>query len=291
MIETGGAAPGPSAGSAGRSNSRLDNSEGHAYTVVNYKIATLMKNIDLRPALRDSALGIGTLALLLSVIFLAMRAYGTMGPPAARALMALMCLAMAALPWVLLSAHGRDQIGLRRPRDGAWSAAAIGVSFGVTMATLSFALGYLLYGQASDNWFVSVANSYRSHPTAGFSLLQLHLTFTSAALLFSPIGEELFFRGFLQKVLEERLTPLVSTCVQSGLFALVHLCHHGILATAAGLMLLPLSAALWVLLMFGLSLGLSWLRRASDSLLPAVLGHAAFNAAMNGFIFACLWRN
>lgn len=246
-----------------------------------------MNSIDLRPALRDRALGIGALALLLSVVFVAMRAYSALGPPAARPLIALMCVAMGALPWILLSPHGRYQIGLRQSRNGAWYAAAL--AFAITVASLCFGLGFLLYGQAPDNWFVSVANSYRSHPTTGFSLLQLHLTFTSAAVLFSPIGEELFFRGFLQKVLEQRLTPRASTCVQSGLFALVHLCHHGIVVTAAGMTLLPVSAALWVMLMFGLSLGLSWLRRASDSLLPAILAHAAFNAAMNGFIFAFLW--
>ncbi len=246
-----------------------------------------MKSIDLKPALRGRLLGIGTLALLLSAVFLALRAYASLGPPAARGLIALMCVAMAVLPWVVLSPHGRHQIGLKLPTGALWLGVAL--ALGVGFASLCFASGFLLYGQGPDNWFVSVANNYRAHPTAGFSLLQLHLTFTLAALLFSPIGEELFFRGFLQKVLEQRLTPNASATVQSGLFALVHLCHHGILATAAGFVLLPGSAALWVLLMFTLSLGLSWLRRASDSLLPPVLAHAAFNGAMNSFIFAWLW--
>lgn len=266
----------------------LDISERHAYTCLNYENCNInMKSIDLKPALRGRLLGIGTLALLLSAVFLGMRAYSTLGPPAARGLIALMCIAMAVLPWLVLSPHGRYQIGLKQPTGSAWYGAAL--ALGLAFAGICFASGYVLYGQTADNWFVSVANSYRAHPTAGFSLLQLHLTFTIAALLFSPIGEELFFRGFLQNVLEQRLTPNASTSVQSGLFALVHLCHHGILATAAGFVLLPVSAALWVLLMFALSLGLSWLRRASDSLLPPVLAHAAFNAAMNSFIFAWLW--
>ena len=41
--------------------------------------------------------------------------------------------------------------------------------------------------------------------------------------------------------------------------------------------------------MFALAWTLAWLRRASDSVLPAVLAHAAFNATMNSFIFAYLW--
>lgn len=246
-----------------------------------------MKSIDIKPALRGRTLGIGALALLLSVLFLGVRALAMLGPSAMRGLFLLMCIAMIALPWLLLSPHGRYQIGLKFPNSGAWFAGALAV--GVATASLCFLIGYLLYGNTADNWFVSVARSYRGPPTAGFSILQLHLTFTIVACLFSPIGEELFFRGFLQKVLEQRASPRLSTHLQSGLFAVVHLCHHGILLTAAGVALLPGSAALWVLLMFALSWVLSWLRRASDSLLPAVLAHAAFNATMNSFIFAFLW--
>lgn len=246
-----------------------------------------MKSIDLKPGLRGRAFGIGSLALLLSALFLAVRAYAMLGPPPMRGLFLLMCVAMIALPWIVLSPHGRYQIGLKFPTSGSYFLGALAI--GIAAAGLCFVLGYLLYGTTADNWFVSVARSYQQQPTQGLSLLQLHLMFTIAACLFSPIGEELFFRGFLQKVLEQRLSARASTHLQGALFALVHLCHHGILATAAGLALLPGSGALWVLLMFALAWSLAWLRRASDSLLPAVLAHAAFNATMNACIFAFLW--
>lgn len=77
--------------------------------------------------------------------------------------------------------------------------------------------------------------------------------------------------------------------MQASLFALVHLCHHGILVSAAGVALQPVSGALWVAQMFLLSLLFAWLRRRSDSILPAIAAHAAFNAAMNHFIFTRLW--
>jgi membrane protease YdiL (CAAX protease family) len=246
-----------------------------------------MRSIDIKPALRGRSIGIGTLALLLSMLFLALRAFSAIGTPAMRGLIVLMCVAMIALPWLLLSPHGRYQIGLKFPTSGAWFGAALAT--GVAAGSLCFVIGYLLYGTSGDNWFVSVARNYQAHPVTGMSLLQLHLTFTIAACLFSPIGEELFFRGFLQKVLEQRVSQRASTHLQSGLFALVHLCHHGIVVTGAGYALLPGSGVLWVLLMFALSWAFSWLRRASDSLLPAVLAHAAFNATMNSFIFAFLW--
>lgn len=246
-----------------------------------------MNRIDLKPALRARGLGIGAVALLLSALFVALRAVAMLGPPGARGLFLLMCAAMIVLPWALLSPHGRYQIGLKAPTGAAWFGAALVI--GAAAAGLCFVLGLVLYGSTPDNWFVSVARSYRNERSSAMSVLQLHLSFTLATCLFSPLGEELFFRGFLQKVLEQRLPARVSTHLQAALFALVQLCHHGILVTAAGLALLPASGALWVLLMFALAWTLTWLRRASDSVLPAVLAHAAFNATMNSVIFAYLW--
>jgi membrane protease YdiL (CAAX protease family) len=243
--------------------------------------------IEFRPLWRTLPFGIAGLTLALVAASTAMRAAAMFGPTIWRPLFMLLCIAMAILPWLVLSAPGRRQIGLRLPSHHGWTVSA--ALAGVAACALCFWLGVTLYGASADNWFVSISQNYRLHPTAGWSLLQLHLTFTIVAMLFSPIGEEIFFRGYLQKVLEQRCTAATSTNIQAALFALVHLCHHGILATAAGLVLLPGSGALWVVQMFALSLMLAWFRRRSDSLLPAIVAHATFNGAMNGFIFGYLW--
>lgn len=244
--------------------------------------------IEFRPGWRKLSFGWFGLTLALVAASTLIRVAAMFGPTSWRVLFMLLCVAMALLPWLLLSPLGRRQIGLKLPSRGGWIMA--GVMGGAIASALCFWLGITLYGASADNWFVSIAQSYRLHPTTGWSLLQLHLVFTSVAILFSPIGEEIFYRGYLQSVLEQRFTVTTSTSLEAALFALVHLCHHGILATAAGLVLLPGSAALWVAQMFALSLGLAWLRRRSDSLLPAIAAHAAFNAAMNGFIFSYLWH-
>lgn len=250
-------------------------------------LTLFMTRIDVKPAWRALPMGIGGLSFLLCVIFLVLRSLSMFGPAGLRILFPLMCLGMMFLPWLMLSPHGRYQIGLKLPERA--SHMLVGMLVGATAALLCFLIGHLLYGSSSEHWFVSVARLYSEHPVPGASLLQLHITFTIAACLFSPIGEEIFFRGFLQKVAEQRMSHRGATHLQAGLFALVHLCHHGIVATAAGLALLPVSAALWVVLMFAASWAFSWLRRASDSLLPAIAAHAAFNATMNSFIFSFLW--
>jgi membrane protease YdiL (CAAX protease family) len=246
-----------------------------------------MHRIDVKPFWRAGPFGLAGLTLVFVLASSAGRAAAMFGPASWRALFVVVCLAMTALPWLVLGRAGRRQIGLQRARHRAWLAA--GLLVGALAASACYLLGVSLYGSGPDNWFVSVARNYQLQPTAGWSLLRLHLTFTIAACLFSPIGEEIFFRGFLQRVLQERHGARQATLMEASLFALVHLCHHGIVAGAAGYRLLPLSASLWVAQMFALSLLFAWLRRSSDSVLPAIAAHAAFNAAMNGWIFARLW--
>lgn len=246
-----------------------------------------MQRIDVKPFWRAVPFGIAGLTLAFVLTAIVVRAVAMFGPGSWRPLIVTSFLAMTALPWLVLGREGRRQIGLQSPRHAGWL--ALGLLLGALAASACHLLGASLYGAGPDNWFVSIARSYQLQPTQGWSLLRLHLTFTIAACLFSPAGEEIFFRGFLQKVLEDRHGRTRATVMEASLFALVHLCHHGIVASAAGYRLLPVSGALWVAQMFALSLMFAWLRRRSDSILPAIAAHAAFNAAMNGWIFARLW--
>ena len=107
---------------------------------------------------------------------------------------------------------------------------------------------------------------------------------------FNPIGEEIFFRGYFQRSLETKFSETSSTLIEASWFGGAHLIHHGIVFTTAGIGFLPLSGALWFLLMVGVSCIFAWLRKRHDSIFPAILAHSAFNAVMNTFIFAYLWK-
>ncbi|MCC6073034.1 CPBP family intramembrane glutamic endopeptidase [Massilia sp. GCM10020059] len=121
------------------------------------------------------------------------------------------------------------------------------------------------------------------------SLLTLYLMFTLPALVFSPVAEEIFFRGILQRTLEQHLPEQTSTLIESAAFGVVHLCHHGLMVGAAGLGWMPLSGSLWMMLMFGTALLFARIRKRSGSLYPAMAAHAAFNLTMNAMIFMALW--
>lgn len=209
------------------------------------------------------------------------------GPVAARPLFLAHCVLTAATPWLLLSASGRKQAGIQRLQRTRWIPAA--ALIGAAASFACFAIGYVFFGQTTDNWFVSVGNSFRAQPTPNFSLVQLHLIFTIPAVIFSPIGEEIFFRGVMQSAFEAKLSTPVSCIIEATWFGASHLIHHGLVLTAAGLEFRPLSGTLWFLLMTLLSLVFAALRKAGNSIVPAIVAHAAFNATMNFFIFGYLW--
>lgn len=228
-----------------------------------------------------------SLAIILSLIFASMRAIGNLGPPMLRPLLPLGFVLMAVSPWLLLTAEGRRQIGFCKPARPAIYLQAI--LLGAAASFICFLIGYGLFGTGMDNWYVSIAANFSQTVPATLSTLQLFLMFTIASMIFSPIGEEIFFRGLLQRALEDRFSERTSTWIESVAFGLVHLCHHGLVVGAAGFTLLPRSAPTWFALMVLSALLFAWLRKRSGSLYPAMAAHVAFNFTMGCCIFVGLW--
>ncbi|HEX2267153.1 MAG TPA: CPBP family intramembrane glutamic endopeptidase, partial [Actinomycetota bacterium] len=86
----------------------------------------------------------------------------------------------------------------------------------------------------------------------------------------APIGEEIFFRGFLHKALRRRLPMWGAAVLSSILFGLVHV--HPLLIPA----------------LFVVGLGLALLYERQQSLLAPVVAHATFNVL--GFVMIALGR-
>ncbi len=226
-------------------------------------------------------------SIVLAIIFASMRAYGTLGPISLRFLLPLGFVLMAITPWILLTREGRRDIGFKKPLSA--SIYFKSVLFGILAASVCFIVGLALFGKGVDNWFVSVARSFSQTANPKLPVFQLYLMFTVTSMLFSPFGEEIFFRGLLQRTLEDRFSARTSTWVECLAFGFVHLCHHGLVIGAAGLTLLPHSAPIWFVLMVSVAHLFAWLRKRSESLYPAIAAHSAFNFAMGTSIFLFLW--
>ena len=224
-------------------------------------------------------------AFLFAIIFAAIRGVGMLGPQAVRQLIPMGFVMMMILPFVFLRAEGRRQIGLTKSKTS--SAYITAILFGVAAASLCFVLGILLFEKSPDNWFITIRNYYMAQIPGALDmpLQRFFIIATVPALIFSPIGEEIFFRGFLQDAFETRFGLRSSMIIESAIFGLVHLFHHGLVRSNDGINFFPFSGMLWVMLMFLTAYGFALLRKRSGSIYPSIAAHAVFNLTMNIYIF------
>ena len=230
------------------------------------------------------------IGLAAAIVFAACRAVGLLTPFPWTVLLPLGFLLMMVTPFVFANRKQRHRMGFARAKNSRDY--YLGMAWGGGMALVCFGLGWLLFSDETDNWFVSVRNYYRANPAAAQAGIGMtFLSFTIPALIFSPLGEEIFFRGFLHEALQERLSARASAIVDSSIFGAIHLFHHGITRNAAGdIETHVLSGAMWVGMMTGAALVFTRLRTRSGSLYPVILSHAMFNLLMNVTIFTFLWR-
>ncbi len=107
-------------------------------------------------------------------------------------------------------------------------------------------------------------------------------------MTFSPIGEELFFRGIVHSSFAESMDEKKASLIDSSAFALVHISHFGLVFTNQQWKFLFIPAILWVMGMFLVSVLFFVCRKYSGSILGAITCHASFNLGMIYCIFYLL---
>ncbi len=227
-------------------------------------------------------------AIFFAIFFAAIRGVGMLGPQSVRPLIPMGFVMMMILPFIFLRAEGRRQIGLIRSKMSSTYIAAI--FYGVAAASLCFVLSILLFDKSPDNWFITIRNYYTAQIPGALEmpLQRFFIVATVPALIFSPIGEEIFFRGFLQDAFQTRFGLRSSMLIESAIFGFVHLFHHGLVRSNGNISFFPFSGMLWVMLMFITACGFALLRKRSGSIYPSIAAHAVFNLTMNIYIFCFL---
>lgn len=104
-------------------------------------------------------------------------------------------------------------------------------------------------------------------------------------MIFSPIGEELFFRGIVHGSFAASVSDKKASLIDSAAFAITHISHFGLLFINSQWQLLTVPALLWVTAMFVISLIFFFFRNRTASVLGAIICHAAFNLGMTYYIF------
>lgn len=152
----------------------------------------------------------------------------------------------------------REELGLRPPEDPRWIWAPPAAMLGVKgLYWAAMAAGYYLNGRVIHNFRLRAPNM--GLVSASFEIL-----------IFAPIVEEIFYRGLLYRVATRKLGPVVSLVWVAALFALAHVEWLG-----GGYRFLGSVRALPV--HFGIGLALGVIRWRSNSLLPCMTFHYAFN--------------
>lgn len=197
----------------------------------------------------------------------------------------LVFVAMIALPWLLLTRDGRMRIGLIRPERWRWVLPA--VVAGVVMALTVYAAATALWGHTLSNPFAYIALSYSNVPASpsGADRLIYFIIFAVIGMLFSPIGEEVLYRGIAHESFAAGLGDGRAALIDAAAFGITHLAHFGIVFVAGAWAFLPLPAFFWVVAMFLASLAFYAFRKLTGSLVGAIAAHAGFNLAMNWVIF------
>lgn len=198
-------------------------------------------------------------------------------------LIILVFLIMWILPFVFLTKNGRKAIGICRPTNIQWL--FYGFLLGAISSVIIYLIGIILYDRSADNWYVTIMATFdkgnlisQIKPHPGFFLL-----ITFPAMLFSPIGEEFFFRGMLHESYRARLGNVKASVIDAAFFGFTHLAHHGLVYQSSNLKFHP-SGIIWILLMMMVSILLSFVRIKNGSIWGAVVCHAGFNLGMMGSI-------
>lgn len=201
--------------------------------------------------------------------------------------MGLVMLISALAPFIFLNRYGRRKIGITRPA-GIFPLlfAIIG---GLIASGILFLLGDALYGSSNENWYFYIGKSYLiPEGIAPNERLILFLIMAFVGMTFSPIGEELFFRGIVHSSFAGSVGEKKAAIIDSSAFALTHISHFGLVFIDVKWDFYMLPTLIWVISMFLVSLLFLAFKKQSDSILGAIICHSAFNLGMIYCIFYLL---
>lgn len=190
----------------------------------------------------------------------------------------------AAAPFIFLSKQGQRKIGIRKPDRYSWI--LIAFILGLIVSIFLFLLGKGLYGNSYENWYQYIGKSYNI--PKGIDAYHKNMMFAIMAftgMTFSPIGEELFFRGIVHSSFEKSIGEKKASMVDSSAFALTHISHFGLVFLNTTWTFFTIPAIIWVLCMFLVSILFFKLRKQTGSITGAIICHSAFNLGMIYCIF------
>jgi uncharacterized protein len=153
--------------------------------------------------------------------------------------------------------------GLRLPSFGpalGWTLAVYGTFWACAL------LAFLVFGDAEDQ---DIVTELKAEDSAG-----VLIAFGVMTCLIAPLAEEFFFRGFLFRVLNERIGVVWAVAIGGFAFGLVHL---------------PSGDYIGAIVLSALGMALCVLLLRTSSLVPCIMLHAFHNSISFGFTKELPW--
>ncbi|WP_346863990.1 type II CAAX endopeptidase family protein [uncultured Draconibacterium sp.] len=202
-------------------------------------------------------------------------------------LIGLVMFISALVPFVLLNKKGQKQAGIRKTNKFQFLVYAI--ITGLVFSLLLHFLGKGIYGNSFENWYQYIGKSYNIPENISAENKKImFLIMAGTGMIFSPVGEELFFRGIVHSSFAKSLGHKKASIIDSLAFAATHISHFGIVFINSKWDFYLVPAIIWVLSMFLVSLLFFQMKRLTNSIWGAVLCHSGFNLGMIYCIFYLL---
>lgn len=200
---------------------------------------------------------------------------------------ALVMIVSALAPFIFLSKYGLKHIGFTKPQS--FTSLLVSFCTGIIFSIVLYFLGDLLYGDTYSNWYKYIGKSYNIPAEISLQDRKIYFfIFAFTGMVFSPIGEELFFRGIVHSAFAKSVGESKASIIDSTAFAVTHISHFGLVFFMNQWKFLTIPAIIWVLNMFLAGILFYYFRRKSKSILGAVVCHAGFNLGMTYCIFYLL---
>ncbi|MEO9570554.1 MAG: type II CAAX endopeptidase family protein [Polaribacter sp.] len=199
-------------------------------------------------------------------------------------LIGLVMFISAIIPFVFLSKYGRKKTGIKTTKKLNYLILALGI--GIIFSVILHFLGQGLYGKSYENWYEYIGKSYNiPENISAQGKRTMFLIMAITGMIFSPIGEELFFRGIIHGSFAKSVGNKKASIIDSSAFALTHISHFGLVFVNKNWDFYLVPTLIWVLGMFITSLIFFEMKKRTDSILGAILCHSGFNLGMIYCIF------
>lgn len=190
---------------------------------------------------------------------------------------------MAILPFLILNKDGRKFIGIVRPKSYIWL--LVSLLAGIIICTVTYLLFKAFYGHGVENSLVYISQSYAAGNITSDNKFTFFIIYAISSMIFSPIGEEVFYRGVVHGSFVGQFGENNASRLDSLAFAVAHLSHFGVVYISGNWSFLFLPALLWGCCMYVLCRISFLCKQKTGSILGSIFTHAGFNLAMIYWIF------